>query len=248
VIGPGFARDRGDEDDSLRKALSSRDPDAIQAETVKRLEAGRVRFIEESVAARATELAALQREQARLAEKGDTRRAAVIRDYAGLVAAELSAARRTLRDIERVRKAGKGEAILAGRVLDAAGAPVAEADVVFVDAQGEVLSVIPPVRADADGAVWVALNAEQLKAVTERGGRLSAQARVGGRIVASDAFSAPLTSRGAYTFDLRAADGSRAGGGQPVRPADAGGASLNEGGATRPTRSGPTRPGRGGST
>jgi hypothetical protein len=244
ITAPGPIRNRGEADDSFAEALRSRKVEAIEAETLRRLEASRQRLIAEDARAAEAELKILQAEQARLAEKGDARRAALIADYAALVAAEITTARRTLRDVARVKQSGRGAATLAGRVLDAAGKPVADAEVVFVDQQGEPLSFLPAARTDDDGAVWVALNADQLGALAQRGGRLSAQARVGGRVVATDAFAAPLAARGAYVFDLRVSADRPTGGGGTVTPGSGRGTVVTD--VTRPTRGGTNRPTRGG--
>jgi hypothetical protein len=244
IVAPGAARDRGEADDSFAEALRSRKVEAIEAETLRRLEASRQRLIADDARAAEAELKILQAEQARLVEKGDARRGRLIADYAALVSTGIDAARRSLRDVARVKQAGRGAATLAGRVLDAAGKPVAGADVVFLDPQGEPLSFLPAARTDGDGAVWVTLNDDQLALLSQRGGRISAQARVDGRVVATDAFAAPLAARGAYVFDLRAGADRPAGGGGTVTPGRGGGTVVTD--VTRPNRGGTSRPTRGG--
>lgn len=203
-------------DETFRKVLASRDVQVIAAESLKRLEDGRLSDIETGSRAAEAELKGLRNERERLEKEQDVDKLALIDGYIRLAEAEAQAGQAFLRLAERAR-AQKGVITLIGRVLTASGKPPADAQIFFVDESDEVVREIEPLEPDADGLIWIGLNEDQAKSMIKRGGRLSARARVARKVVAADPFTARVTEGSVYQFDLRIKDDGRD---RPGKPPD----------------------------
>lgn len=206
VTGPGGKQD-GDQsdrqrDESFSKVLASRNVHMIATESLKRFEDGRLSDVKMGLKAAEAELNGLRRERERLEKEEDADKLALIDGYILLAEAEAQAGQALLKLAETAR-AQKGVITLIGRVLTASGKPQADAQIFFVDDDGKVVQEIDPLKPDAEGLIWIGLNEDQAKSVIKRGGRLSARARVSGKVVAADPFTARVREGSVYQFDLR---------------------------------------------
>jgi hypothetical protein len=230
VTAPGGKQDRDQSDRqrdrSFGKVLASRDVHAIAAESLKRLEAGRLSDVKTGLQAAEAELKGLRRERERLEKEEDAEKLALIDGYILLAEAEAQAGQALLKFAETAR-ARKGAITLVGRVLAASGKPRVDAEIFFVDDDGEVVPEIAPLKPDARGLVWIGLNKDQAASVIERGGRLSARARVSGKVVAADPFTARVRQGSVYQFDLRIK------GDKPGQPSQRPGSPARRGDRTR---------------
>lgn len=208
--GSPSGRPTGAADTSFAQVIARKDTDAIVAETLKRLETARISDVDKGLRAAEAELAQLRKERERLDKAADADKLTLIDGYIQIAEAEAESGKTILKLVEKAR-AQKGVITVIGRVSDASGKPPANAEVYFVDASGKSVEELAPVKPDDDGVVWIGLSAAQAEALVKRGGQISARARVAGKDVAADPFTARVKTGSVYQFDLRIRTGASGG-------------------------------------
>lgn len=213
AVTPGRAASAGggvsaSEDRTFNRVLATRASEKIVPEAGRRLEAGRQRYVSESLSGARAELEIVEAERKRIEKEGDAtgRKLARLEQIGAAVEADIEASRTIAEAIERAVEPVPGGWTVVGRVLGAKGRPPKKAQVVFVDEAGKLVKMLEPIGVEADGMVRQGYTEDVVAPLAKEGLRVRAAVRVGRRTVATDSSPVRVQSGGLYQFDLRVAE------------------------------------------